>query len=656
MGERLEVNNMRRRAAKLSARGRSTERQYFAAILLFLLSIIVSPSIGFSEDESQLTEPKLLSVFPWGGQRGTTIKAEIRGNRLEGAYGVWFDSGNFKAQVIKVEEVARDNTRLPAGMEQPEKPLPVYGAVVEIQIGATTSVGIYSLRLISPKGVSNALRFPVLDQLALTETPNPHQRVENAQTVSLPAIVNGKLDKPGELDYYSFFAKKGEELQFEVMPGGDLGKLADGTVSRKFDPQVTLYKQGGSWFDARRPIELLFQEERLSDLIPVEAGGTYQFGEDGQYFLEVSGLYGAGCFDCNYQLRIVPPRMSSELKAQIKLIDAEWTERSFDRRLEGDWMGGLVARAVPLKDQLVAAQKSDASAGVGRTFPGSGDPRETAPVLRSAIHPPVILDREPNDRAAQAPPVSMPVVIEGALERPGDIDSFTFTAKQGEKLAFEIQAQDAQPPQFNPRFAIVDSQDRELFSNVHKAISLFNANADKHTYLRGVAPKAIYTFEKGGNYVLQVRDFTSRYGGPSFRYRILIRPQIPHIGGISVAEADHINLVRGEAKKLTITSSYEEGFSGQVAFTFAGLPEGVQVLPGAELNDEKAPSDVDETPDIVAPKRQKTTIVLLAGSDAQASSVPKLVRLNFRPISNGKLGEISHVRDIPLMVVEGAQQ
>src|SRR5204863_2439179 len=40
-------------------------------------------------------------------------------------------------------------------------------------------------------------------------------------------------------------------------------------------------------------------------------------------------------------------------------------------------------------------------------------------------------------------------------------------------------------------------------------------------------PKITYKFERGGEYLLELRDLTSRNGGPDFRYRVVIRPQIP---------------------------------------------------------------------------------------------------------------------------------
>jgi hypothetical protein len=72
-------------------------------------------------------------------------------------------------------------------------------------------------------------------------------------------------------------------------------------------------------------------------------------------------------------------------------------------------------------------------------------------------------------------------------------------------------------------------------------------------YVPAVTVKRRFTpLRAGVEYVLQVRDITSRYGSPSYRYRILVRPEIPHVGEASVMEegekinGGRINLIRGE--------------------------------------------------------------------------------------------------------------
>jgi len=234
-----------------------------------------------------------------------------------------------------------------------------------------------------------------------------------------------------------------------------------------------------------------------------------------------------------------------------------------------------------------------------------------------------------------------------------------------------VETSDARPPYFNPRIGIVDSQDRKLFSNVERRLSMYNNNADPQVYLKGVQPKATHSFERAGEYILQIRDITSRYGNPSYRYRILIRSQIPHVGEISVLPKENpdataevarrsavtrLNLARNTPKKLVLVVSYEEGFAGDLSFTFTGLPEGVHAFPAVQFNEGRAPLEVTQNADTVAPKQQKTAIVLLAGPEALLTKEPRTVQLRCQPISNGKLGPSLLVREFPLMVVDSSTE
>jgi len=593
--------------------------------------------------QREVTEPKLSSVFPLGGRRGTNAQVEVRGNLLAGAYAVWFDSGGLSGRVLKVEEVKEEvKEKASSYQKKPEKPPVVYRALIDVEIQPTAPLEIYSLRLVSPRGISDAVPFRVVNEPVVVETANPHQTVRQAQPVNFPAIINGKLEKPGELDFYSFHAKQGQELTFEVVS------------SQNCDPRLALYPQGGSWFGPERPTRLLMKEERTSDLMPLEARGTYRILEAGEYFLEVSSLFGKGTPNSSYQVWIAFREQSPRYEAQSEQPPGEWPERSFSRKLNDNWMTNLEARAVEAGDESTTQAKGGSSTqGSGVD---SGAERGPKKVLRLPSCPSSVAEREPNDRAAQAQDISVPAVIEGTIEPPGDVDNFKFKVEPGQKLALEIETPDAKPPYFNPRLGIVDSQDHELFSNVERRLSMFNNNADPQVYLKSVEPKAIYTFERGGEYVLQIRDVTSRYGNPSYRYRILLRPEIPHVGEVSVEDGDRINLSRGEPKRLTITASYEEGFTGDLSFTFTGLPEGVQAFPAVQFNDGRAPLEVTVNPDVIAPKPQKTTIVLLASPEAPLTSKPMIVQLHCHPIAKGRLGPNLLVREIPLMVVEGSQQ
>jgi len=614
---------------------------------LFLCFLVPFPQFAQTSSEEE-GEPRLISVFPFAGQKGQGVEAEVRGNWLDGASAVWFDHRGFTGRLRSVEEI-EDAVRMNP-LEKPKKAVPLYRALIEVQIDPKTAPGIYRLRLVSPRGISNPLSIHVVESSVTVEAARSHQTVDQAVAVVLPGVISGKIGKPGEVDFYSFQARKGQQLRFESTKGS----YSDaGSSSGKFAQELTLYRAGGSWFDAGRPTRMLFEEERSSDLMAVEAQGTYRFAEDGQYFLQVAGVFGQGCPDCTYLVRVSPFERQAGFTVRSERPQAEWSERSLGRSLMGDWATRLEARSVQgsemrLQEKLVSPRTSvDSPVG-----------REAKQRSATPAQPQTVMEHEPS---AQTESLALPVIVEGTIEQPGDRDHFKLKVEAGQKLAVEVEALEARPPYFNPRVGIVDSQDRELFSNVHRRLSMFNNNADPQVYLKAVEPKATYKFERGGEYQLQVRDMTSRYGGVSYRYRILIRSEIPHVGEVSVmaqdsgdgpgSEINRLNLTREEPKKLVLVASYEEGFTGDLSFTVSGLPEGVQAFPAVQYSDGRGPMEVTQNADIIAPKRQKAAMVLLAGSGAPLTTEPQIVRLYCQPISNAKLGPKLLVREIPLTVV-----
>ena len=637
---------------------------------LFLsLSVVLTllSCSGFAQAEGEEDRsPMLFSIFPLSGQQGTSIKAEVRGVRLDGAYAVWFDRGRFNGRVLSVEEITDQVKQRFNPLEKLKITGPFYRVFIQVQIEPTTRVGIYPFRMVSHRGLSNPIGFPVVDAPVHVEVQEPHQTKEQSQEVVFPGLINGKIGAPGEIDFYSFQARKGQELRFQAVEGQKFGA---GAASGKFAPELILYRAGGSWFDSHRLTRILSEEERSSDLMQVDLERTYKFLEDGQYFLQVSGLFGQGCPDCTYQIRVFSGEIRPGLLAQGEQSKSGWIERSLDRNLAESWIAQIDARSV--KGAETSATAPLASSTQGNNPVSAPEPESKQP-LRLPNPPSPVVVHEVTDRAEPVDSISLPAVIEGRIEHPGDLDSFKFKVDPGQKLAFEIETPDAKPPYFNPRMGVVDSQNKELFSNVERRLSMFNNNADPQVYLKAVEPKATYSFDKGGEYLLQIRDITSRYGNPSFRYKILVRPEIPHIGEISVmspptadaangepikgVEINRINLTQGMAKKLVLVASYEEGFAGDLSFAFTGLPEGVQAFPAVQSYEERPPLEVTQNPEVIAPKQKKTTIVVLASPEAPLTTEPKMIQLHCQSIVNGQLGPNLMVREIPLMVVEGSSQ
>ena len=587
----------------------------FSPLVFFLFLLLPFVQLR-AQDEVDKTpaDPELISLFPLGGQQGTILEVEIRGKSLDGAYAVWLNTEGIKARVQGVDEIEfKDYDRTTKGW----KTQVGQRVLLQLEIDGSAEVGTYWLRVVSRRGVSNRLPFRVTSDPILAETEALHQSPSEAQQLQFPVVVNGKLSQGGELDYYGFEVVKGQELTFEVI--SHLG----------IEPQLTLYKPTGSWFDPHRARELAFHLGRLSRPATLHSSAstppyenprlTYQFPQRGHYLIKVGAHLSKGGLDCPYQLRIVPIEPLAgreEENGSVQGVPSSWGP--FSRKIELDRLELLWSRTV----------------------------RETVDPSSSATGLTPLLEQEPNQSASQALEVGVPSIIEGAIEHPGDVDSFRFKVKDGEKLAFEIETPGVTPPFFNPRLAVLDVEGGEFLNNLYRRLG-----RQFQFYNKTVEAKTLHTFESGGEYTLQIRDITSRQGDPGFVYRVLIRPQIPHMGEIQVKE-DRVNLRAGRAKKLTVVTEQEEGFGGEIVLSLENLPPGVEALPGTEVETESGINPDEGPKERFLAKSQKATILLVARGDAPVTPMPQLIRIMGRAVVQGTLGPSLLVQEMPVMVVK----
>jgi hypothetical protein len=565
-------------------------------------------------------EPQVISLFPLGGMRGAPVEIEMRGKSLK-AYAVWLSAADLTARVLKVEETPAEES----------DPL-LERTVVRIDIAAVAEPGLRMLRIVTPTGVSNAVAFNVVATRTMAEGKTPHGLPETAQLVSLPIVIDGAIGGDSESDYYAFDAAGNQDLVLEILRANPPPNPLNGTG--KGDVALTLYEAGSSFFDAHRPSRLAASYAPLTMKSADEPRIAYHFAKSGRYLLEVAGN------QVSYQLRIGPS------VSAIAKKDAAWAERSFVRKIESGRIDSLWMRAVraPAADASVMQSGAGGAAVVEKVAVAASLPRGLDAAAGALL--PIVEETQPNDTPAQAKPAPIPSIIEGAIDLPGDRDYYKFTVKSGERLAFEIETPQTRPPQFNPLLTIYDADGKTVLTNVYKRIG-----RNDTFYVKTPEPKVVYTFEREGDYTLEIRDATSRFGDPKFVYRILLRPQVPHLGDVQV-DQDRVNIARGEAKKLNVTTAQEEEFGGEVAVTVEGLPAGVEILPATEVKPEKGPP-LDEGPKYrFRPKTETASILLLARGDAPVTEMPRFIRVVCRPVVRGVVGAPVLVKELPLMVVK----
>ncbi len=665
-----------------------------------LMCCLLAPLEARGGKEKSNPDPELVAASPLGGQRGSDFEVSLQGRDLDGVYAAWFECDDIEASIEKVEiseppaeeggskedqygKVAKENQR-------------EYRVLLRVSASPKAVLGLHGFRLVTPHGITNALPLQVVAEAVTEETVSPHQVASSAQSLSLPAVVNGSIDSKGELDFYSFEVSKGQELTFQIHTHFKV------QVPYRAKAELTLYEQVDSWFEKGR-VQRLMTEGPVISWEPIEAAMRWfnrltftsnfvlypwlrhRFQKQGRYFVSINSFLGWGGPTDHYQLRVLGADAPSDFQVQRSWFGraahpdpADWLERdsanlrqlgSFKRHLGPRFLQALRSRTVrapPEPDRSIEASFASSASSGAQGRPDPTDSAKAPPLSREIGSLP---EQEPNDSLEDLSPISIPVVLEGVIDRPGDVDHFRFEARSGQSLALEIETPRLSPPQFNPWLTVLDPEGQEIFNNVYKEYG-----GDGDDVNKSIERKTLHTFAESGSYYLRVRGLTLRTGGRGMAYRILVRPQIPHLGRLEVHFdvvsqgsasqlinlKDHLNLRAGSFKELIVITEYEEGFVGDVTFRFLNLPPGVEVLPAAPAPwTEVFLHGFQYRPfgtDLVDPKKYRadrvpTTIVLYAQPEAPPTRLPRLLEISARPMVQGRQGASLSAGRLTLMVL-----
>ena len=132
---------------------------------------------------------------------------------------------------------------------------------------------------------------------------------------------------------------------------------------------------------------------------------------------------------------------------------------------------------------------------------------------------PEALEQEPNDQPAAAQKVTLPLIVNGRIDRPGDWDVFSFEGRAGEEVVAEVYARRLGSP-LDSVLKLADAQGRQVaFNDDHedKGAGLITHHAD--SWLRVKLPA-------DGTYYLHLGE-TQDHDGPDYAYRLRISPPRP---------------------------------------------------------------------------------------------------------------------------------
>ncbi len=537
-------------------------------------------------------DPTAKSVFPFTGKAGMTFLASVRGSNLAKTSAVFVEGAPFTATVEPAEIEAPGSTAPAPGQDDIVR--------LRVQVNENAMPGRYPFRLMTPHGISNALPIFIVEQPVLTEPDGSHETPETAVAVEkFPVVLSGKIARHGETDYYAFDAAAGQTMTFQAITGLP-STGAPGGNAVGFDPSIALYEPSGSWFDPKRINRIAFNDEPLWVIgKPTGAYLVHSFEKSGRYLLRIEAFSGQGGPDYGYQIKIT----TGETPQDPEPADTNWQERDFKRTLSGNRLNELAERG--------------------------GKPKNEKPIetytIKSAF--------------------KIPGTIEGGLTQPGEAQRTHFHLDGPQDIAIEVETPADTTPLFNPIVRLLGAGGQEVATNIF-------ASHDNCTneMSKSISAKTVVPLRDAGDYTVEIRDTTPDHVDPGFRYRVQIRPQVPHVGVVKISD-DHVNLSPGIAKTVRVMFDLEEGYEGAVAVTAESLPAGVQALSGADFEPDKDPPPFSSKRERYTPRTERAVVVFTAAPDAAITTMPQIVQLVVRPVMDGKLGAIIGTKQIPLTVV-----
>ena len=161
---------------------KSTEKTRIRILLVF--SVLFVPPWCNS---AHAGAPTVTSLFPAGAQRGTTVEITAAGTFERWPVQAWVSGRGVSV------EPGKDKGKL------------------SVTVAADAVPGIYWLRLFDEQGASSLRPF-LVGTLPEVREREPNDDPKSPQRLDQPCVVNGKLDKAGDVDGFAIECRRGQTL------------------------------------------------------------------------------------------------------------------------------------------------------------------------------------------------------------------------------------------------------------------------------------------------------------------------------------------------------------------------------------------------------------------------------------------------------------
>ena len=491
---------------------------------MLMLGALASSALGAS--------PALKRLDPPGAQRGTAFTLTLVGRHLQASEIVSDLPGTFTPLTSSGRGAA-------AGKAEEERPFLV-------ELPGETPVGLYTLRLRSPEGLSNALLFSVgaLPEVFEEESRQPvHQALNNSvdgsQALQLPATVNGTLSGP-DRDVYRFEGRKGQRLVIEVEAR---------RAGSALDPVIRLLTAENEQIAISNDTHGLGVDCRLDLSLP-QSGRYYLMVHDARFSEQEQNFYRLKIGEFAYAAGLFPLGGRRGEKVPVRLVGGNLGE---SRELTVD-----LSRVAPEADFA--------------TVPVPGSPG-SLPLLFAVADLPETMEPE----GAAVTSLEPGTVVNGRIESPGEVDRYRLAVNPGEEWMIRLEAGGLGTSRLFGRLTAYDADGNRLASagDDIPEVAVFSAvlrglRTSSDPFLRVKVPEGVREL------LVAVEDLVER-GGPLFGYRLMARRQAADF--VLSLETPYIN-IPAEGTTAVEVSIQRRGYLGEIQLSIAEAGEDLVVEGG----------------------------------------------------------------------------
>lgn len=417
------------------------------------------------------------------------------------------------------------------------------GNKFKVTVAENAAPGLCWIRVFNAEGAS-PLRPFVIGTLAEVAEKEPNNAAKEAQKLeSSQVVVNGVLDKGGDVDTFAVSLKAGQTLVASLMAKGTLGSPMDGVLQvlgprgfvmehndddHGFDPQIVFTAPADGDYAVR-----VFA-------FPDQANSSIAFAGGANYIYRLTLTTGA-------------------------FVD--YTEPMSVGRLVAGEPPAPQAQRLRLRGWNLLPELTELS-----TDAAASDPFVVRhPLLGNTLTLPVELHSsvvELTERPAELQEIALPSSMTGVIGKPDEVDVFRLKLAAKQAIVLRTDARLAGSP-LDPLLRILKADGSQLQEVDDGSKGDFD-------------PDANFTAPEEGEYRISITDRFG-LGGPRFFYRLTALTSQPDFE-LKVA-ADSFVLNPEKPLEIPVTVDRQRGLTSEIEVVATGLPEKVTADPIVSLKE-----------------------------------------------------------------------